>query len=252
MALNDVALVSRALIRIGAAPITSFDDGTAESEISGALFAPVRDALLSSYPWSFATGQVELTQLETDPIADFDYAFQLPNDFLRAISAGASSKGRGLVYRLHHTFERVAGVPGHSLRVHLVTGDRVGEDVDALIGVDVVARDPLGRTELDHVGRHRVGARELEAKPLGSQPVGVQPHGAPRLAETRRDPVSDSLHFGLGEVCFGRGPGKEPVPGDPRRSNSRCRRVSITVRCRGGAPQRARTTVGVVSAPEGG
>jgi hypothetical protein len=65
MALTDVALCSRALIRIGAAPITSFDDGTAEAEIAGALFGPVRDALLSAYAWSFASGQVALEELET-------------------------------------------------------------------------------------------------------------------------------------------------------------------------------------------
>lgn len=100
MALNDVALASRALIRIGAAPITSFDDGTAESEIAGALFGPVRDALLSAYAWSFATGQVELAQLQTAPIADYDYAYQLPTDYLRAFSAGTGSKGRGLNYRI--------------------------------------------------------------------------------------------------------------------------------------------------------
>lgn len=45
MALNDVALCSRALIRIGASPITSFADGTAESEVANALFGPTRDAL---------------------------------------------------------------------------------------------------------------------------------------------------------------------------------------------------------------
>lgn len=101
MALNDVALASRALIRIGAAPITSFDDGTAESEIAGALFAPARDALLSAYAWGFATGQLALTQLETAPIADFDYAYQLPTDFLRALSAGTGARGRGLRYRLN-------------------------------------------------------------------------------------------------------------------------------------------------------
>ncbi len=100
MALNDVALCSRALIRIGAAPITSFEDGTAESEIAGALFGASRDALLSAYGWSFASGQVELTQLETAPIADFSYAFQLPNDFLRAISAGNGGRGRGVRYRI--------------------------------------------------------------------------------------------------------------------------------------------------------
>lgn len=100
MALSDVALCSRALIRIGAAPITSFDDGTAESEIAGALYGPIRDALLSAYAWSFATGQVALTQLGTDPVADYSFAFGLPTDFLRALSAGTGTRGRGLNYRI--------------------------------------------------------------------------------------------------------------------------------------------------------
>lgn len=100
MALNDTALCSRALIRIGAAPIASFDDGTAESEIAGALFAPVRDALLSAYGWSFATGQVTLNKLGAPPVADYSNAFGLPNDFLRALSAGSGGRGRGLNYRI--------------------------------------------------------------------------------------------------------------------------------------------------------
>ena len=112
MALNDIGLCSRALIRIGAAPITSFDDGTAESEIAGALFAPVRDSLLSSYPWTFATGQLALTKLGTEPIADYQNAFQLPADYLRAISAGDGGRGRGMHYRiargeLHTNYEEV-------------------------------------------------------------------------------------------------------------------------------------------------
>ncbi len=100
MALNDIALCSRALIRIGAAPITSFSDGTAQSEIAGALFGPVRDALLSSYAWGFATAQLSLNKLATNPIADFAYAYQLPNDFLRGLSAGSGQRGRGVSYRL--------------------------------------------------------------------------------------------------------------------------------------------------------
>jgi len=100
MALNDVGLCSRALVRLGAAPITSFDDGTAESEVASVLYAPTRDSLLSSYPWTFATGQVELSVLETPPVADYQNAFQLPNDFLRAISAGDGGKGRGLNFRI--------------------------------------------------------------------------------------------------------------------------------------------------------
>lgn len=100
MALNDVGLCSRALIRLGAAPITSFADGTAESEIAGALYAPARDALLSAYGWTFASGQVALTPLVTPPLADYARAFQLPNDYLRAMSAGQGGRGRGLHYRI--------------------------------------------------------------------------------------------------------------------------------------------------------
>lgn len=100
MALNDVALASRALIRIGAAPITSFDDGSVESQVSGALFAPVRDALLSAYSWSFATAQTQLTRLADTPLADYDYAYQLPNDYLRVLSAGTLRQSSGVRYRL--------------------------------------------------------------------------------------------------------------------------------------------------------
>ncbi len=100
MALNDIGLCSRALVRLGANPITSFNDETAESEIANALYAPIRDATLSAYPWTFATGQLALTKLNDPPIADYLNAFQLPIDFLRAISAGNGTKGRGLNYRI--------------------------------------------------------------------------------------------------------------------------------------------------------
>lgn len=100
MALNDVALCSRALMRIGAAPITSFDDGTAESEIAGALYAPTRDALLSAYGWTFASGQVALNKLQDVPTADYQASFELPSDYLRAISAGTGGRGRGLNFRI--------------------------------------------------------------------------------------------------------------------------------------------------------
>ena len=100
MALSDIGLSSRALIRIGAVPITGFDEGTAESEIAGALFAQTRDALLSAYAWSFASGQIVLNRLASAPIADYSYAYALPNDFLRALSAGSGTRGRGLNYRI--------------------------------------------------------------------------------------------------------------------------------------------------------
>ncbi len=100
MALTDIGLCARALVQVGAHPITSFADGTAESEIAALLYAPLRDAVISSYPWSFASGQATLTRLSTPPLSDYMYAYQLPADFLRAISAGQGHRGRGQSYRI--------------------------------------------------------------------------------------------------------------------------------------------------------
>lgn len=100
MALSAIALCSRALMKLGADTIASFEDGTAEAEVAASLYGPNRDALLSSHPWSFATGQVTLPQLAAAPLADFDLAYQLPADFLRALSAGTGDRGRGIDYRI--------------------------------------------------------------------------------------------------------------------------------------------------------
>lgn len=100
MALTDIGLCSRALIKIGATALTSFTAGTAEAEVAGALYGPVRDALLSAHAWSFATMQQSLPRLTTNPVADFSYSHQLPANFLRALSAGPDGRGRGLEYRI--------------------------------------------------------------------------------------------------------------------------------------------------------
>jgi len=100
MALSSIALCSRALLKLGGGTITSFDEGTAESEIAANMFPSVRDAILSAHPWSFATAQQRLPTLATEPIADFAFAFQLPANFLRALSAGGANRGKGLEYRI--------------------------------------------------------------------------------------------------------------------------------------------------------
>lgn len=100
MSLSPLSLCSKALLSIGASSISSFEEGTAESEIAQNLYPTIRDGLLSSHPWSFATKQVSLGLLETAPKADFAYSYLLPSDFLRAISLGTGRKGRGIEYRI--------------------------------------------------------------------------------------------------------------------------------------------------------
>lgn len=100
MAFSAVGLCARALLKIGASPITSFQDGTAEAELAAALYAPTRDALMAAHGWSFATRQAALARLAAAPPADFAHAFALPDDFLRALSLGTGGRGRGLNYRI--------------------------------------------------------------------------------------------------------------------------------------------------------
>jgi hypothetical protein len=100
MALTALEICSRALIKIGAAPITDFTDGSAEADIAGLLYLPVRNALISSYPWSFALKQAVLAPSLTPPTADFSKAFTLPGDCLRVWSAGQAGRGQGMRYRV--------------------------------------------------------------------------------------------------------------------------------------------------------
>lgn len=102
MALNSVQLCARALLKVGAQPISSFEENTAEAEIASLLYGVCRDSLLSGHPWSFATAQVQLARLDEAPRADFDHAFSLPGNFLRVLSAGhgQSGRGRGISYRI--------------------------------------------------------------------------------------------------------------------------------------------------------
>ena len=102
MALTDLRLCSQALIICGASTISSFDEGTAEAEIAGNLYASTRDALLSAYRWQFCTGQKKLGKLAGKPVADYRFAYQLPNDFLAVISVGdaAAPDGAGARYRV--------------------------------------------------------------------------------------------------------------------------------------------------------
>lgn len=101
MALSALVICSRALLKIGAQTVASLDEGTAEAEVAANLYPSVRDALLSSHPWSFATGQASLPRLVATPLADYAFAYQLPAGFLRVLSAGGASRGEGLAYRLH-------------------------------------------------------------------------------------------------------------------------------------------------------
>ena len=56
--------------------------------------------LLASYPWRFALTQKKLARLTDRPVADYQYAYQLPNDCVRVLSAGQNIKSSRLNYKI--------------------------------------------------------------------------------------------------------------------------------------------------------
>ncbi len=95
MAAGDtgVSICADALILLGAEPISSFNDGTDESNACDRLYPDTRDSTLVMYPWSFNTKKIQLARLLTAPTSVWRYAYQLPGDRLagpRAVYDSAS------------------------------------------------------------------------------------------------------------------------------------------------------------------
>lgn len=82
--ITAIDIVSRALIKIGANPISSFDEPTREAEVAGNLYDGIRDSELTTYLWNFATQTVELNREDVTPLdKSLPYVYQLPSDHLR-------------------------------------------------------------------------------------------------------------------------------------------------------------------------
>lgn len=78
MSTTSIDICSRALVMIGANPITSFEEGTTESRVAVTLYETTARDQLSRYRWRFAVGQVQLSRLTETPLAKWDAAYQLP------------------------------------------------------------------------------------------------------------------------------------------------------------------------------
>lgn len=84
---SAIDICSRALILIGAEPITSFEDDTSEALIAGNMYEDIARTNLTSTRWRFATNQAVLNRLTDAPTGRFDSAYQLPDYlFLHAVT----------------------------------------------------------------------------------------------------------------------------------------------------------------------
>jgi hypothetical protein len=84
---SAIDICSRALILVGAEPITSFNDDTSEALIAGNMYEDIARTNLTSTRWRFATNQAILNRLSDAPTGRFTAAYQLPEYiFLHAVT----------------------------------------------------------------------------------------------------------------------------------------------------------------------
>lgn len=79
---TDIDICARALVLVGANPISSFTDGTTEALIASNTYEDTIRSDLTMCRWRFATGQKQLSRLTDAPLGRFDAAYQVPSDAL--------------------------------------------------------------------------------------------------------------------------------------------------------------------------
>ena len=85
-AYSETVLCNMALAKIGAKRINSFDNDTSVEAIQCKThYSQVRDSLLRSYVWHFASGRAELSEDTVKPSFRFAHQYILPSDFLRLV-----------------------------------------------------------------------------------------------------------------------------------------------------------------------
>jgi hypothetical protein len=80
---STIQVANRALTKIGAARIISFDDDNKQARALKSCFEDLRDDELRAHRWSFAIKRASLAADSTAPAFGYQYQFTLPSDFLR-------------------------------------------------------------------------------------------------------------------------------------------------------------------------
>lgn len=90
---TDLSICADALILLGAAPISSFTEGTDTAQACDRLYPDLKNTLLSTYVWSWTLKKVQLQRLSDTPINEWKYAYQMPGDHLTGALAVFETDG---------------------------------------------------------------------------------------------------------------------------------------------------------------
>lgn len=82
---SKTEIANRALTKLGAKRILSLSDNGTEASVMNSMFDTVMDAELRRHRWKFAMRRDSLPALATAPAWGYEYAYQLPADFLALV-----------------------------------------------------------------------------------------------------------------------------------------------------------------------
>jgi hypothetical protein len=85
MAVTQVSICNLALIRCGAARISSISQDTKTAVALNAIWDMSRDIVMAAHPWNFAIKRDTLAPTATTPEYGYDYEYDLPSDCLRLL-----------------------------------------------------------------------------------------------------------------------------------------------------------------------
>ena len=83
--LSKIDIANRALIQLGARPITSFDDDLDTARVMRVRYESDKHELLRMCKWNCATKQLTLAQNTVPPAFDFKHSYALPPEVLRVV-----------------------------------------------------------------------------------------------------------------------------------------------------------------------
>ncbi len=82
---TQIGVCNSALIKVGAELISDITQTDRSARLLKNLWDHVRDQVLRDHPWHFAVKRVVLAPTGTAPAFDYDYAYDLPNDWIRVL-----------------------------------------------------------------------------------------------------------------------------------------------------------------------
>lgn len=82
---SQIQIINVALSRIGANEIQSLSTNSAEQKLAVIFWDVARQACLRDHPWNFALKDSQLNKVDGYVPYEYQYAYQLPADFIRLI-----------------------------------------------------------------------------------------------------------------------------------------------------------------------